>query len=191
MKSLPINRSSGPSQRGRKLSLAWSSTDGVPAMFKVAFATSDRLFVNQHFGATVGFAIHAVDAQHSRLVELVEYPAELYNNSMDRNENAVSEKAYACGAGVSWSQSKLVERISALADCAAVYCLAVGGSAVRQLLASGIQPVRLESPCAIDALLLELRRAIGAGGVAWVDKQVRRDAPDSRFERMLEEGWQE
>lgn len=142
-------------------------------MFKVAFATSDRVFVNQHFGATVGFAIHAVDSEHSRLVELVEYPAELYDNSMDGNEG------------------KLVERISALADCAAVYCLAVGGSAVRQLLASGIQPVRLESPCAIDALLLELRRAIGAGGVAWVDKQVRRDAPDSRFERMVEEGWQE
>lgn len=138
-------------------------------MFKVAFATSDRVSVNQHFGASAGFAIYAVDGERSRLVEVAEYPAE----SMDGNEN------------------KLAERISALADCAAVYCLAVGGSAVRQLLASGVQPVRLEDACAIDALLLELRRAINVGGVAWVDQRVKREAPASRFERMAEEGWQE
>jgi len=156
-------------------------------MFKVAFATSDRVSVNQHFGASAGFAIYAVDGERSRLVEVAEYPAE----SMDGNENEVSEQAYACGAGVSRSQNKLAERISALADCAAVYCLAVGGSAVRQLLASGVQPVRLEDACAIDALLLELRRAINVGGVAWVDQRVKREAPDSRFDRMVEEGWQE
>lgn len=142
-------------------------------MFKVAFATSDRVSVNQHFGASAGFAIYAVDGERSRLVEVAEYPAESYQNSMDGNEN------------------KLAERISALADCAAVYCLAVGGSAVRQLLASGVQPVRLESACAIDALLLELRRAINVGGVAWVDQRVKREAPASRFDRMAEEGWQE
>ncbi|MBS1228920.1 MAG: Dinitrogenase iron-molybdenum cofactor biosynthesis protein [Proteobacteria bacterium] len=138
-------------------------------MFKVAFATSDRVSVNQHFGASAGFAIYAVDGERSRLVEVAEYPAE----SMDGNEN------------------KLAERISTLADCAAVYCLAVGGSAVRQLLASGVQPVRLESACAIDALLLELRRAICVGGVAWVDQRVKREAPASRFDRMAEEGWHE
>jgi hypothetical protein len=58
-------------------------------------------------------------------------------------------------------------------------------------LASGVQPVRLESACAIDALLLELRRAINVGGVAWVDQRVKREAPASRFDRMAEEGWQE
>ena len=36
-----------------------------------------------------------------------------------------------------------------------------------------------------------LRRAINAGGVAWVDQRVKREAPDSRFDRMAEEGWQE
>ena len=71
-------------------------------MFKVAFATSDRVSVNQHFGASAGFAIYAVDGERSRLVEVAEYPAEFYQNSMDGNEN------------------KLAERISALADCAAV-----------------------------------------------------------------------
>jgi len=160
-------------------------------MFKVAFATSDRISVDQHFGASAGFAIYAVDAERSRLVEVAEYPAGLDNNSMDGNENEIPQQAYACTAGISRQPNELADKIAALADCAAVYCLAVGGSAVRQLLASGIQPVRLEGACAIESLLLELRQAIRVGGVAWIDKRVKREAAGSRFDRMAEEGWQE
>ncbi len=138
-------------------------------MFKVAFATDDRVAVNQHFGATVGFAIYALDAERARLVQVAEFPPE----SMDGNEN------------------KLAEKIAALAGCAAVYCLAVGGSAVRQLLAGGIQPVRMEDETAIEPLLVQLRTAIREGGIAWVDKLVKREGDGGRFDRMAEEGWQE
>lgn len=140
-------------------------------MLKVAFATSDRLAVDQHFGATAGFAIYTIDDDAARLVQLAEFPAESYG--MDGNEN------------------KLADKIATLAGCAAVYCLAVGGSAVRQLLAGGIQPVRMDNATPIDLLLLELRKAIRSGGVAWIDKQLRRDGDSRRFERMADEGWQE
>lgn len=138
-------------------------------MLKVAFATSDRLTVDQHFGASVGFAIHAIDGERTKLVEVAEFPEE----TMDGNED------------------KLGQKISALAGCAAVYCLAVGGSAIRQLLAVGIQPIRLDAEVSIDSLLDELRRAVHDGGVAWVDRVVRRDGDADRFDRMAEEGWQE
>lgn len=138
-------------------------------MLKIAFATSDRISVDQHFGAAVGFAIYAVDGERAQLVEVSEYPVE----SMDGNE------------------AKLTDRISALAGCAAVYCLAVGGSAVRQLLAGGVQPVRLGEETGIEALLLTLRKAIREGGISWIDKLIRRDGDASRFDRMAEEGWAE
>ncbi len=138
-------------------------------MLKVAFATSDRAMVDQHFGATVGFAIYAIDGERAKLVQVAEFPEE----SMDGNEN------------------KLAEKIGALAGCAAVYCLAVGGSAIRQLLASGIQPVRMEGEAAIDTLLVELRKAIRDGGVAWIDKLIKRESDSQRFDRMAEEGWSE
>ena len=138
-------------------------------MLKVAFATSDRVSVNQHFGATVGFAIYAIDDERARLVQVAEFPAE----SMDGNEN------------------KLAEKIASLAGCAAVYCLAVGGSAVRQLLACGIQPVRMEDEVAIELLLIHLRNAIREGGISWIDRNIKRDDDSRRFERMAQEGWQE
>ncbi|MCX8018497.1 MAG: NifB/NifX family molybdenum-iron cluster-binding protein [Rhodocyclaceae bacterium] len=152
----------------RKLSLAWSCTE-APAMLKVAFATADRAHVDQHFGAASGFAIYQLDGERTQLVGLAEFPAA----NMDGNED------------------KLGARIAALSGCAAVYCLAVGGSAVRQLLAAGIQPLRLDEVAPIDALLAQLRLAVREGGVAWIDRALKKGADGERFARMAAEGWQE
>lgn len=152
----------------RKLSLAWSVTE-APAMLKVAFASADRARVNEHFGAATGFVIYSLDEDRARLVEVAEFSAE----AMDGNEG------------------KLAAKIAALEGCAAVYCLAVGGSAVRQLLAAGIQPVRLNDPEPIETLLTRLRAAIRDGGVPWIDKALKKDADADRFARMAAEGWEE
>ena len=138
-------------------------------MLRVAFATNDRVRVNQHFGAAVGFAIYAIDAGRSRLVGAAEFAAE----SMDGNEDKLSAK------------------IGSLADCAAVYCLAVGGSAVRQLLAGGVQPIRLDEEAPIERLLADLQRAVREGGVPWIEKALRAGKDASRFDRMAAEGWKE
>lgn len=140
-------------------------------MLKVAFASTDRATVNQHFGAAEGFVIYTLDGERARLVEVTEFAAE----SMDGNEN------------------KLPAKVQALAGCAAVYCLAAGASAVRQLLAAGVQPMRLDNEEPIEPILDRLRKAIRDGGIAWVDKAMRRSrrADDGRFDRMADEGWQE
>lgn len=141
----------------------------TPAMLRLAFASDDRATVNQHFGAAVGFAIYALDGERWQLVELAEFPPE----TMDGNEN------------------KLPAKIAALAGCAAVYCLAAGGSAVKQLLAAGVQPVRLDDETPIDALLKQVSTAIRDGGIPWVDKALRKNGDAARFERMAAEAWEE
>ncbi len=113
--------------------------------------------------------LYSIDAERTRLSGVLEFAPE----SMDGNEN------------------KLAEKIAALTGCAAVYCLAVGGSAVRQLLAAGIQPMRLADTESIEPILHSLRDSIRNGGVAWIDKIIHRNADESRFDRMAEEGWQE
>lgn len=136
---------------------------------RVAFASGDRLRVDQHFGAAEGFVIYAVDGERAKLVQVAEFAVE----SMDGNEN------------------KLPAKIEALSGCAAVYCLAVGASAVRQLLAGGVQPIRLEAPEAIEALLARIRAGIREGGVPWIEKALKRADDPGRFARMAEEGWSE
>src|SRR5512135_273670 len=81
---------------------------------KIAFATSDRRAVNQHFGAAEAFAVYELGERESRLVEV----AEFIETAMDGHEG------------------KLAAKVELLGDCAAVYCNAVGASAIQQLLAA-------------------------------------------------------
>ncbi|MEF8755753.1 MAG: NifB/NifX family molybdenum-iron cluster-binding protein [Accumulibacter sp.] len=139
-------------------------------MIRVAFASSDRSRVNQHFGAAAGFAVYAVDGERARLIEIVEFPP----------------------AAVEANEGRLPARVAALVGCAAVYCLAAGASAVKQLLAAGVRPIRTDDQTEIELLLRQLSGAIRAGGIGWVDKASRRhDSDDTRFDRMLDEGWDE
>lgn len=161
----------------------------TPDMLRLAFASDDRATVNQHFGAAVGFVIYALDGERWQLVELAEFPPETMD--VGGNENEVSAEGNACGAGVSHSQNKLPAKIAALAGCAAVYCLAAGGSAVKQLLAAGVQPIRLDDAAEIEQILKQIGAAIRDGGIPWVDKAIRRGSDAERFARMAGEAWEE
>lgn len=139
-------------------------------MIKVAFASTDRLRVNQHFGAAEAFAIYEVTPEKATLVGIGEFAEE----AMDGNED------------------KLLAKVDFLEGCAAVYVMAVGASAIKKLMAKGIQPIRTAEVDAVDELLAEISQAMTEGGVAWVDRamaaQVKKSA--DRFASMEEEGWQ-
>lgn len=155
----------------RRLQLVWSIKRAPEAVLKVAFATTDRTRVNQHFGAAEGFTIYEVTPDKATLVGVGEFAEE----AMDGNED------------------KLVAKVDFLAGCAAVYVMAIGASAIKKLMAKGIQPIRINEVDAVDDLLIEISRAMTDGGIAWIDRAIAAQgkAEDTdRFANMDEEGWQ-
>lgn len=138
---------------------------------KVAFATSDRRSVDQHFGAAEAFAIYRVDPAHAALVEATQFG----RLSMDGNED------------------KLAAKIAALEGCVAVYCQAVGASAVNQLLAAGIQPLKVPAGTPVSDLVDALRAELRDGPSAWLSRAMRLQAgrAGDRFDDMEAEGWSE
>jgi len=155
----------------RRLQLVWSIKQAPEAVLRIAFASTDRIRVNQHFGAAEGFAIYEVTPDKATLVGVGEFPEE----AMDGNED------------------KLAAKVDFLAGCAAVYVMAIGASAIKKLMAAGIQPIRVGEVDAIDELLLELSGAMRNGGVAWVDRAIAaqtKAAATDRFAAMEDEGWQ-
>ena len=159
----------------RRLQLVWSIKHEPTAVLRVAFASTDRVRVNQHFGAAEGFAVYDVEPGRATLVGVAEFCSEQFNNAMDGNEN------------------KLAAKVDFLAGCAAVYVLAIGGSAIKQLTAKGIVPLRIDEVDRIDELLRDISTAIDSGGVAWIDRAIAAQArtkSDDRFAAMEEEGWQ-
>jgi len=149
------------------------STESMPAeiALKVAFATTNMKTVNQHFGSAKGFVIYAVDPENFNLVEAAEFGGLNQDNEED----------------------KLAEKINMLVGCAAVFSQAIGASAIRQLVAIGVQPLKVSEGSVIKDLLLSLQDQMRRGPSAWLAKAIERKKGSgmNHFDDMESEGWNE
>lgn len=151
--------------RGRTMS------DEQGSSVKVAFATSDLKHVDQHFGSAERFSVYRLSAEGVQLESAAEF-GELHQ---DGDEN------------------KLLEKFTLLEGCAAVFCCAVGASAVRQLLSLGVQPLKVPAGTAVAALLDGLQQEMIEGPSGWLARALerRQDKGAERFDEMEAEGWEE
>lgn len=140
-------------------------------LLKLAFASSDRELVDQHFGSSRSFVIYGVNPEQSQLLSVIEFG----DLAQDGNED------------------KLVNKMELLDGCVAVYCRACGASAVRQLLAKNIQPVKVAEDARIEHLIEEFQTELKEGPSSWLAKAIRRtqSGDASRLDTMAAEGWNE
>lgn len=157
----------------RRLQLIRCNTEDawMTGAIRVAFATSDMKHVDQHFGAAKSFAIYAVDPEQACFVEANEFG----QLDMDGNED------------------KLGVKIDVLQGCIAVYSQAVGASAIGQLKAHGIQPVKVSPGAVITDLVESLQQELREGPSRWLAKAIADAMPadPSKFDAMEAEGWDE
>lgn len=139
--------------------------------YKVAFATNNGQHVNQHFGMAQQFVIYAVDEQHTLLLNHYDFG----QLAMDGNED------------------KLAIKLDALQDCIAVYSQAIGSSAMQQLQRQHTYPVKVTAGAPIQQLLADLQQELNQGPSGWLKRAVsqRNTADPDRFDKMLDEGWDE
>jgi nitrogen fixation protein NifX len=138
---------------------------------KVAFATTDMQTVNQHFGSAKSFAMYMVNPEGASLLEAAQF------GKLDQDGD----------------EDKLVAKIAMLDGCAAVYCQAIGSSAIRQLVTRGVQPVKVAEGAEITGLIEALQNEMRQGPSTWLAKAIaKHKGPNmSRFDAMEDEGWDE
>lgn len=177
----------------RRLQLVGCSTEDhwMATALKVAFATSDMQHVDQHFGAAQAFAIYALDQHKVCFVEASEF------DRLDRDSRSEGRShPRAAGPLLNTSghnEDKLAAKIAVLEGCMAVYSQAVGASAINQLKAKGIQPVKASPGAVISDLLGALQDELREGPSSWLAKAIAGTlaADPSRFDQMEAEGWSE
>jgi nitrogen fixation protein NifX len=157
---------------GRRLRLVWSADANMKPtlLLKLAFASDDRLRVNQHFGSASAFVMYNLTPQGATVEGFGEFPEE----AMDGNED------------------KLIAKVDFLAGCDAVFVRAIGASAIKQLLARGVQPIRVGETDLIEDLLRDIGTAMNEGGVPWIERALtvrEKSVQPDRFAAMEEEGW--
>jgi nitrogen fixation protein NifX len=138
---------------------------------RVAFASSDLKKIDQHFGSAERFVLYDVIPEEHTLHQVFEF------GTLDQDGN----------------ERKLLEKFVALEGCVAVYCLAVGPSAVRQLMSLNIQPLKVPFGTSIGNLLGDLHKELQEGPEGWLARALSaRDGKSAgRFDEMEDEGWQE
>ena len=75
-----------------------------------------------------------------------------------------------------------------------MYCQAVGASAMQQLIARGIHPLKVEQGASISEIVSQLRQELREEPRGWLAKailRIQQPRDDKRFDVMADEGWQE
>ncbi|MFC3912323.1 NifB/NifX family molybdenum-iron cluster-binding protein [Pseudaeromonas sharmana] len=145
----------------RQLQLA----DGLSASLRVAFASGDHKRVDQHFGSCEALMVYGVAPDRAELLQVTEFRVE-HGHSV----------------------SKLETRMEVIAGCFAVFCVAVGESVFRQLLAAGVRAIRVDSGTPISQLIRQLQQQWPANADSG-RRQQRREQQDDRLAELANSSW--
>ncbi|MEB3359917.1 MAG: nitrogen fixation protein NifX [Synechococcales bacterium] len=91
---------------------------------KIAFATTDQVHINAHFGWAKAINIYEVNQDGYEFDKTLKFTGDLKE---DGNED------------------KLVPKIKALEGCTIVYVAAIGGSAAARIIQKGVTPIKANS----------------------------------------------
>jgi nitrogen fixation protein NifX len=142
----------------RRLDLIERSSEKGITM-KVAFASSDKIHIDQHFGFAEHFVIWEIQPDDARLAGLVQIEA-------TGDDDA----------------DKIAARIEALRDCVIVYVTQIGGPAAARLVSRKIHPVKSKGNETISDVLAKLQTVLRDNPPPWLRRSMKQDKPAASAE---------
>ncbi len=143
-----------------------------PEVLLVAFASQEGDIVDQHFGSAQAFFLYAITAEKAELIAHQGFGYE----KKDGNED------------------KLKPKLTWLVGADVVYCGSVGGSATRQLVSLGINPVQVTGGPDLEEIIEDLQKQLQGEPEGWllnIIKRKQKNQQEDRFSAMADEGWDE
>lgn len=128
---------------------------------KVAFATTDGINVDEHFGRAGMFAVYELTERDYRFVELRKFA-----------EGRDAEIELTKGMG-QVHDDRVEGKVSRLADCKIIYLTEIGGPSAARLVKKGIMPVKVKEAVSIGESLEKLLETIKTSPTPWLKKAIR------------------
>ena len=116
---------------------------------KVAFASTDKVHIDEHFGHAEAFYLWDVGPETAAFSGVVQVKAE---------------------ALAGHSDDKIEARAAALADCALVYVAEIGGPAAARLVAKKIHPLKSKDHEPITVVVEKLQEVLRNNPPPWLRK---------------------
>lgn len=125
---------------------------------KVAFATTDGINVDEHFGRAETFAVYELTDTDYRFVEIREF-AEA--KDIDFENTKGMDQIHG---------SKVEGKVAKLADCKIIYLTEIGGPSAARLIKRGIMPIKVAGAVSIGESLEKLLATVKASPPPWLKK---------------------
>lgn len=160
-------------------------------MIRVAFASTDDMHVNTHFGAAERFVVYEVRPGQAELIGTAEFKqAVMKGENKDRalpegTQIVPGEEARAKPGELDKPpEDKVLAKLDFVKGCAAVYAASIGNSSIKRLMAIDVQPVIVGQGQTILDLLNEVSLALATGGLTWVTRAAQRARDAARFDAL-------
>ncbi len=118
---------------------------------KVAFTSTTGEMIDQHFGMAESFCIWEVGPEESHFMETVQV-----GKSGDDEED------------------KIASRVAALADCAIVYTMQIGGPAAAKVVANKVHPMKTGKETSISEIVGKLQEVLRGNPPPWLRKAMNK-----------------
>ncbi|MBN1959116.1 MAG: nitrogen fixation protein NifX [Desulfuromonadales bacterium] len=120
---------------------------------KVAFASTDKIHVNEHFGRAEEFYIWDIG------------PDEAEFNGIVQVKNEGDDEA-----------DRIEARCSGLSECALVYVAEIGGPAAARLVAKKIHPIKSKERSPIAETVTKLQEVLQGAPPPWLKKAMLKNS---------------
>ncbi len=130
---------------------------------KIAFATTDGVNVDEHFGRAGKFAVYELTREGYRFVEMRKFA--------EGRDSAIEETK---GKG-KIHEDRVQSKVERLADCKIIYLTDIGGPSAARLARKGMMPVKVKEVIAIEEALKKLLESVKTSPPPWLRKALNSD----------------
>jgi nitrogen fixation protein NifX len=127
---------------------------------KIAFATTDGINVDEHFGRAGLFAVYELTKDGYSLVEMRRFA--------DGRDSKIENTK---GMGPIHDE-RVQSKVEKLADCKIVYLTEIGGPSAARLIKRGMMPVKVKDTATIEESLKRLMETVKTSPPPWLKKAI-------------------
>jgi len=131
----------------------------APGALRIAFATQDLHRVDSHFGSAPAIAIYEVAPSGYRFIEAVQF------DSVSNQDGQHGDDG----------DDRVGAKIEAVAGCAMLFSLAIGGAAAARVVNSGVYPLKLPACEPIAEVIGRVQAMLRGTPPPWLRKLLHRD----------------
>lgn len=130
---------------------------------KVAFATTDGINIDEHFGRAGKFAIYELTKDGYKFVEMRHFADGLDTEIVETK-----------GMG-EVHEDRVQKKVDRLSDCKIVYLTEIGGPSAARLVKKGMMPIKVKEIVSIEESLQKLMETIRKSPPPWLKKVMNSD----------------